>query len=213
MGRAHPGEQGQLGQVSEYKTFCIKATWESGPIQNQENEADDSPDQETHEDPADDLQDQDVLDPTIELSKSPDLNEDEQNVTYPVERFSDTEPIQEQPLNQNRKPRKNDKISFFSTSKDQWLSVILTSNEIKRYPYYFNYINNEKEEAGVYLKPGERWTFTPEETDSIPVARSSNASEVPSLKPTPEVSPASETSSGRSRPMTRQSIDCNRIDN
>ena len=57
------------------------------------------------------------------------------------------------------KPRKGDRIAFFSTKEDAWLHVTLTSVGMKRYGgHYHNYVLDDGTLGGVDLIPGTSWT-------------------------------------------------------
>ena len=60
---------------------------------------------------------------------------------------------------QDRIPRKNDRVAFFSQETGGWKTVKLSSNVVRGWNFYYNYIDEENCVGGVYLIPDERWTF------------------------------------------------------
>ena len=69
-----------------------------------------------------------------------------------------TVPITE--LDQNRKPKKNDIIFYLDIESNTWVRVLLFQKS--RFKYYWNirYMDSDREDAGMYLIPGQQWSFT-----------------------------------------------------
>ena len=60
---------------------------------------------------------------------------------------------EEEELIQDKKPRKHDKIKFFS-GDNSWTTITLTSHEIRRFPNNYNYVDSSGNRGGVHLIPG-----------------------------------------------------------
>ena len=71
-------------------------------------------------------------------------------------------------LDQSRKPRKGDQISYFDATTNSWIRAQITHDLSRRYPNYFNIVTTDRKRLGLYLTPDTRWTLhidhpTPEE--------------------------------------------------
>ena len=73
-------------------------------------------------------------------------------------------------LDQSRRPRVGDVISYFDSTTSAWVEARITHNLSKRYDRYYNIITTDGRRDGLYLLPDTRWTFlstpihdTPEE--------------------------------------------------
>jgi hypothetical protein len=69
-------------------------------------------------------------------------------------------------LNQNRQPQKQDNVVLYSESKDEWYRVRLTSGMNPRYQFYYNCQFPDGKQGGVYLIPGQLWSFEPEHDET-----------------------------------------------
>ena len=109
----------------------------------------------------------------------------------------------EERLVQDRIPRKNDRVSFYSTEFSSWRQATLSSNPKRKkgWKFFYHYIDDDGYTGGVYLVPNERWTFLVHNDNNS--ANTANqvgnnigqvdGAEVPaSLTPTPETSPDQE---------------------
>jgi len=77
---------------------------------------------------------------------------------------------------QDRQPGKNDQVEIFSEEQKEWYKVRLTTNMIKRHPFYYNCIFPDNSEGGVYLRPGEMWSLRPEQQDKVAAEQKSRTS-------------------------------------
>ena len=115
------------------------------------------------------LQDQPIEIATYEHHEAPDLPES---------------------LLQDRRPRINDIISFYSEKSNKWVDARITHDLSKRWDRYYNiqYFNGETD--GLFLLPDTRWTFL---TDIFnqPVTRSNlrESSSLQSMRPSPSIPP------------------------
>ena len=115
------------------------------------------------------LQDQPIEIATYEHHEAPDLPES---------------------LLQDRRPRINDIISFYSEKSNKWVDARITHDLSKRWDRYYNiqYFNGETD--GLFLLPDTRWTFL---TDIFnqPVTRSNlrENSSLQSMRPSPSIPP------------------------
>ena len=98
-------------------------------------------------------QDREILEVLVTNSANEESSEESVNQELTPEQELDQE------LLQNRIPIKNDIIDVFDFDTNYWYTVKLTSNVIKYYPYYYNCIFPDNSRGGVYLRPGELWTF------------------------------------------------------
>ena len=63
-------------------------------------------------------------------------------------------------LNQERKPRKSDKVLFYSEQKESWQVIVITSHVIQRSPksgLCYNFRYDDDSEDGAFFKLGELW--------------------------------------------------------
>ena len=93
-------------------------------------------------------------------------------------------------LNQDRKPRIHDRISFFHTDLGTWVEATLISNALRGWRNYYNIVYDNGREDGVYLIPDHRWTLLdPPQEDQGAVHQLDGMDDPASLTPTPETSP------------------------
>ena len=102
-------------------------------------------------------------------------------------------------LCQHGYPHIHDRVAFFDEDYG-WTDVTLTSKRLKRYGVYYNYLDDDGFEAGVYLDPDKRWTFIEDSCCDIctgveaqaPIAQVDGVYIPNSLTPTPETTPEKE---------------------
>ena len=70
------------------------------------------------------------------------------------------------PLDQSRKPKKGDRISYFDSTTNRWIDACITHNLSRRYKDYYNIITDDGRRDGLYLAPDTLWTLRIDHDDS-----------------------------------------------
>ena len=92
-------------------------------------------------------------------------------------------------LIQNRKPKVNDRIAFYSEDQHSWVEAKVTHDLSRRWANYFNIVYDDGNKDGLYLKPNTRWTFLPNSNANSLATDQMRVNSAPtSLQPTPETS-------------------------
>ena len=86
-------------------------------------------------------------------------------------------------LDQSRKPKKGDKISYFDTNTNTWINAFITHDLTRRYRHYFNIVTENGRRDGLYLAPDTRWTLLQDE--SPPEENRNYGFNISSLEPSP----------------------------
>ena len=99
-------------------------------------------------------------------------------------------------LCQHKRPRKDDRIAFYDTESDSWISATLSGNAVQGYRKYYNCIYDNGTPNGLYLYNDERWTLIENSRCENCIDGRQNAigqldgEYIPgSLSPTPETTP------------------------
>ena len=124
-------------------------------------------------------------------TNSCDASSDPDSSTLRMLTNDDPSYLQEKLL-QDRVPKVNDRIAFYSDTEQSWVEGKITHDLTRRWANYFNVIYDDGTRDGLYLRPDTRWTFlfTADGRPLMPTMRVGSAPV--SLQPTPNTSPTRE---------------------
>ena len=115
----------------------------------------------------DDNEDENEEDPTPGIEMDDDAIVEahiEENVNDETEAEGDATPalidyVTRDNLQQHRVPKKGDAILVFQDEGVGWYEIKLCTSMLKGYPFYYHCTFPDSSKGGIYLIPGERWTF------------------------------------------------------
>ena len=102
---------------------------------------------------------------------------------------NDDPPHLQEKLLQNRKPKVNERIAFYSDEKQAWVEATITHDLSRRWANYFNIVYDDGIKGGLYLTPDTRWTFLSDVDGNLLIPDEMRLTSAPmSLQPTPNSS-------------------------
>ena len=115
------------------------------------------------------------------------LHHPQENQTPEIATYENHEALDlPQVLLEDRRPKLNDIISFYSSKLNRWVDARITHDLSKKWDRYYNiqYFNGETD--GLFLLPDQRWTFLAD-SSGPPVSRNNlrEESSLPPMHPSP----------------------------